>query len=265
MKKLKLNLEKLGEEMELLDMEFSKSIKGGDGGDGGYGSYGGGGGYGEGGYSWENYLDDVTIYGSYGGNSGTGGYGTGGTGGGGVYDPNWWWNPNPTEGSGGYGNTGGTGGYGGGTSSPSSFSQHMDLDNFGNYVVSSGQGFFGGTASGSGDVAVGKDSAGNWVASASFSVTPPVTFGNYQASGNVQVYVNGALYSTFSMSDTLSPSSGSVVYAAGTVPIFGKVTLPAGLSANSQVEFRVNIGVSTDSGQGFVNINMSGSTTVTTH
>lgn len=264
MKKLKLNLEKLGEEMELLDMDFSKSIKGGDGGDGGYGGYGGaGGGYGEGGYAWENYLDGVTVYGSYGGYGG--GYGSQG-GGGSVYDPYWWWNPNPGGGSGsGSGNTGGNTGGGYGGSGITSFNSQMTLDNFGSYQVTSGQGFFAGTASATGSLAVGKDSAGNWVASAGFSVVPPVSFGNYQASGNVQVYVNGALYSTFSMSDTTNPSSGQVVYAAGTVPIFGKVTLPSNFSAGSSVEFRVDIGVSTNTGAGFAAIQMSGTSTVTGH
>ncbi|EDM37815.1 hypothetical protein PBAL39_15359 [Pedobacter sp. BAL39] len=113
MKKLKLNLEQLGEEMELLDIEYSRGLKGGY--DGGYGD-GGSGGYGDyGGYDYEIYLPEVPIYG--GGNYGS--YSGGGTGGGG-YPPIWWPTPGTGGGSGGYTGGGYTGGgYTGGGTTPS--------------------------------------------------------------------------------------------------------------------------------------------------
>ncbi|SDJ04416.1 hypothetical protein SAMN04487898_101159 [Pedobacter sp. ok626] len=111
MKRLKLNLDQLSEELEMLDPEHLRGIKGG------YGESGGSGGYG--GYnSWEElwnamqngYVPPEGTYnpggaGGYGGYSGEGGYG--GYNGGG---PGWY----PPGGSGGYGGYSPSGGYGGG-------------------------------------------------------------------------------------------------------------------------------------------------------
>ncbi|MBD1424446.1 hypothetical protein [Sphingobacterium arenae] len=107
MKRLKLNLDQLGKELEMLDNEHLCSIKGGW--DGGYGAYGG--------YnSWEELWEAmqngyVPPEGDYnpGGYSGYGDYGWGDYGSYGGYNGGWpgWFPP----GSGGY--FGGYGGYGG--------------------------------------------------------------------------------------------------------------------------------------------------------
>lgn len=112
MKRLKLNLDQLSEQLEMLDAEYLRGIKGG------YGESGGGSG-GYGGYSsWEElwnamqngYIPPEGTYnpggtGGYGGYSGEGGYG--------GYNGGWqgWY---PPGGSGGYGGYSPSGGYGGG-------------------------------------------------------------------------------------------------------------------------------------------------------
>ncbi|SDJ04339.1 hypothetical protein SAMN04487898_101157 [Pedobacter sp. ok626] len=105
MKRLKLNLDQLSEELEMLDPEHLRGIKGG------YGESGGSGGYG--GYnSWEelwNAMQNgyVPPEGTY-NPGGSGGYGNYGGYNGGW--PGWY----PPGGSGGYGGYSPSGGYGGG-------------------------------------------------------------------------------------------------------------------------------------------------------
>ncbi|WP_202912471.1 hypothetical protein [Sphingobacterium olei] len=109
MKRLKLNLDQLGQELEILDLEHLHSVKGGTGSYGGYNSWeelwaamqngyvppegdyypGGSGGYGD--YGWNDY-------GNYGGYNG--GW------------PDWYGGGYGDYGTGGYGNYGGYGGYG---------------------------------------------------------------------------------------------------------------------------------------------------------
>lgn len=112
MKKLKLNLDQLGEELGILDPGYLHSIKGG------YGNYGGGSG-GYGGYnSWKElwyamqngYVPPEGTY-NPGGAGSYGGYGNyGGYGGYGGYNGGWpGWYPPGTGGGYGYGSYGGYG------------------------------------------------------------------------------------------------------------------------------------------------------------
>jgi len=107
MKKLKLNLDQLSEELEILDFEYLRGVKGGYGdAGGGYGDYGYYTGYG-GTPDDPIELDEVEVNGGYGGYGGDGG---------GSYNGGWpgWFPPSwPETGgdSGGYSPIGG--GYGG--------------------------------------------------------------------------------------------------------------------------------------------------------
>ncbi|MFB5945716.1 hypothetical protein [Albibacterium profundi] len=106
MKRLKLNLDELSSELEILKIDYLKGIKGGygtpDGGDGDYGNYGG-----YGGPDNPIELDPVEIY---------GGYDDYGSGGGNVFPPGYV--PPYDPGDDNYlpgmgGDDGGSGGYGG--------------------------------------------------------------------------------------------------------------------------------------------------------
>ena len=124
MKKLKLNLEQLSEQMELLDIDYLKGIKGGYGDEGGYGEYGDFAGYGG---TPENPidLDEVEIT-------------SGGTSGGfwGSSLPSWWGGTGSTgTGSGG---TGGTGGYTGGYTGVSPEHQYYIEEKYMNMLNATG-------------------------------------------------------------------------------------------------------------------------------
>ncbi|MFB5945717.1 hypothetical protein [Albibacterium profundi] len=106
MKRLKLNLDELSRELEVLEIDYLKGIKGGygtpDGGDGDYGNYGG-----YGGPDNPIELDPVEIY---------GGYDDYDSGGGSIFPPGWV--PPYDPGDDNYlpgmgGDDGGSGGYGG--------------------------------------------------------------------------------------------------------------------------------------------------------
>src|SRR5690606_380529 len=109
MKRLKLNLDQLGKELEMLDNEHLRGIKGGW--DGGYGAYGG--------YnSWEELWEAmqngyVPPEGDYnpGGYGGYGDYGWDDYGNYGGYNGGWPWWYSPGGDYGGYGSYGGYGGY----------------------------------------------------------------------------------------------------------------------------------------------------------
>ena len=109
MKRLKLNLDQLSEELEILDFEYLRGVKGGYGDTGGgYGGYEGN----YGGYGTEDnpiQLDEVEIDGGYGGYGGNGG---GGYNGGwpGWFPPAW---PETGGDTGGYAPIGGGYGMGG--------------------------------------------------------------------------------------------------------------------------------------------------------
>src|SRR5690606_42072714 len=107
MKRLKLNLDQLGQELEMLDNEHLRGIKGGW--EGGYGAYGG--------YnSWEELWEAMQNgYIPPEGDYYPGGYGESGGGDDGHYGGyhgGWTWGDSPGGGSGGH-NGGGCGGWGG--------------------------------------------------------------------------------------------------------------------------------------------------------
>lgn len=111
MKKLKLDFDQLGEELEILDLDYLRGVKGGYGSTGGYGGYEGN----YAGYGTEDNpipLDEVEIDGGYGGYGNNGG---GNTGGGAWWPP---YNPGTGGGSGGHDPIGGGSGSPGGYSAP---------------------------------------------------------------------------------------------------------------------------------------------------
>ena len=95
----------------------------------------------------------------------------------------------------------------------------------------------------SGGIGLSQNANGEWVASASFNVTPPSNFTYPDAQGNVGIYINGELVSGFSVQDSRYASNGSI-YTTGSIPTSGSMSMPSWYDGTQTVEFRVEMGAS---------------------
>lgn len=142
-------------------------------------------------------------------------------------------------------------------------SQQMDLDVSGAGYFSPGSGVLAYGASFKGDVGFSIDQNGKWVASGVFNVTPPVSFTNVTVNGNIDIYINGSLYTSFSMVERLYP--GGSYNIPGVTTISGKATLPSWFNGTQTVEFRASAGVNSYQGTnttGHVSASKRGSLTL---
>jgi hypothetical protein len=117
------------------------------------------------------------------------------------------------------------------------------------------------TADFQGDVGFHINDKGQWVASAAYQVVPPNNFTNSEASGNVGIYINNELYSTFSVGQKYYPNG--TIGVPGVLYISGSVNLPSWFNGTQTVEFRASVGVTSHEGTNLTgNVNASNSTTL---
>lgn len=116
-----------------------------------------------------------------------------------------------------------------------------------------------------GGIELAKDTSGNWFAAAGFNTNSPTGGQNIEVHGNVDIYINGNYYNSFSLTDSRYPITGLALSDPKSIPTNGAMLLPSTFDGSQTVKFSVQVGAISrdDAGLLLSNTNQKGEASLT--